>query len=274
MPGEREQLYVRAREVLLDALDALEPHLDRIVLIGAQAVYRHTQSAELAIAPFTQDADLALDPRGLSADPLIEGCLNAAGFVQGVSRQPGCWFGREGVEVDLMVPATLAGDGRRSADIPPHDRFAARSAHGIEAVLVDNEWHEIPSLVPGNVRGHRVRVAGPAALLVAKSIKLSERAAGAATRLEHKDALDIYRLLLATETAMLSRKLLALLAEELTRATTTAALVALELLFDVPGNIGEVCLRAALDGSEHADVAPVQARLLVRRLISEVRASQ
>jgi len=35
---------------LLDALEALEPHLDAIVLVGAQAVCLHTSDTDLAVA--------------------------------------------------------------------------------------------------------------------------------------------------------------------------------------------------------------------------------
>jgi hypothetical protein len=60
MPGASE--YVAARRALLDALEALREHIDSIVVVGAQAVYLHTGAAELAVAEFTTDADLALDP--------------------------------------------------------------------------------------------------------------------------------------------------------------------------------------------------------------------
>ena len=39
MAGEPDPLYVAARHVLLDALEAIEPHLSALVLVGAQAVY-------------------------------------------------------------------------------------------------------------------------------------------------------------------------------------------------------------------------------------------
>ncbi len=39
MIGEPDPLYVVARRVLLDALDALGPHREACVLVGAQAVY-------------------------------------------------------------------------------------------------------------------------------------------------------------------------------------------------------------------------------------------
>lgn len=35
--------YIAARRVLLDALTALEDHLDNLILVGAQAVYHHTK---------------------------------------------------------------------------------------------------------------------------------------------------------------------------------------------------------------------------------------
>lgn len=44
------ELYVLARQVLLDALEALGAHRDAIVLVGAQAVYLHVGDADLAVA--------------------------------------------------------------------------------------------------------------------------------------------------------------------------------------------------------------------------------
>ena len=41
--------YVAARRVLLDALAALEDHLDNLVLVGAQAVYQHTGETDLNV---------------------------------------------------------------------------------------------------------------------------------------------------------------------------------------------------------------------------------
>ena len=34
--------YVDARETLLDAVEALGPHGDAVILVGAQAIYVHT----------------------------------------------------------------------------------------------------------------------------------------------------------------------------------------------------------------------------------------
>ena len=66
MPGAPDPRYVRARRVLLDALEALEEHRDAIVLVGAQAIYLHTGEGDLAVSPFTLDADLALNPAALA----------------------------------------------------------------------------------------------------------------------------------------------------------------------------------------------------------------
>jgi hypothetical protein len=67
-----EELYILARQVLLDALEALGSHRDAVVLVGAQAVYLHVGSAEIAVAPFTTDGDLAIDPGLLAEAPPVE----------------------------------------------------------------------------------------------------------------------------------------------------------------------------------------------------------
>ncbi len=42
-----DELYVIARRVLLDAVEALGDHRHATVLVGAQAVYLHTTDADL-----------------------------------------------------------------------------------------------------------------------------------------------------------------------------------------------------------------------------------
>ena len=62
-PGaDSGNLLVRARAVLLDAVDALAGQKSSIVMIGAQAVYLNPGSLNIALAEATNDADLALDP--------------------------------------------------------------------------------------------------------------------------------------------------------------------------------------------------------------------
>jgi hypothetical protein len=69
-PGPFDPRYVAARRVLLDALTAPEPHGRAFIVVGAQAIYLRTGSADLSmtVAPFTTDGDLALDPRHLALD--------------------------------------------------------------------------------------------------------------------------------------------------------------------------------------------------------------
>lgn len=109
--ADSHSLLVRARSVLLDAVDALAEQKNSVVLIGAQAVYLHTGSLNIALAEATKDADLALDPRLLVDDPLIEAAMAAAGFYQDAGGQLGAWLSVDGIPVDLMVPESLAGAG-------------------------------------------------------------------------------------------------------------------------------------------------------------------
>ena len=87
-----DELYVLARRVLLDALDALGPHQDAIVLVGAQAVYLRVGEADLAVAPFTTDGDLAIDPAVLAEIPPLERALMDAGFVPKTKDSVGIWI--------------------------------------------------------------------------------------------------------------------------------------------------------------------------------------
>jgi hypothetical protein len=200
-------IYVAARRVLLDALDALADHRSAIILAGAQAIYVRTGSADLdvSVAPFTTDADLALDPRTLGPEPDIVRAMEAAGFL--LTAEPGIWTmstlvsgERITVPVDLLVPEALAGPGRRAARPPLHGKNAARRTPGLEAAVADHSLVSISSLEPTlDARTAQVSVAGTAALFVAKVHKLHDRFAdvklGKARRLKPKDASDVFRLM-------------------------------------------------------------------------------
>ena len=191
MSGAPDPLYVRARCALLDALDALEPHLDAIVLVGAQAVYLHTADT-VAVAEYTTDADLAVAPDDLADSPLIGDALTARGFTPRV--HPGGWLSPDGIYLDVMVPDALAGPGTRGARLGAHGKRAARRAKGLEATLVDRERRTVVALDPADTRAREIWIAGPAALIVAKLHKIGERV-GTQGRVRDKDALDLYRLL-------------------------------------------------------------------------------
>src|SRR5256885_5873223 len=148
MPGEPDPLYVLARRALLDALDALRSQLDAVVLVGAQAVYLHTGDADLAVAEYTIDADLAVNPGALADAPLLAQALTGAGFT--AQGGPGAWLSPDGIPVDLMVPEALAGPGRRGARLGAHGHRVARRAKGLEAALVDHDLHTIRALDPAD----------------------------------------------------------------------------------------------------------------------------
>ena len=196
-PGETEDVLVRARSVLLDALDALGAHRNAVIVIGAQAIYLRTEGSSVAVAEATKDGDIAIDPRVLGDEPLIEELMGHAGFYPDPNKnQPGAWLSNADVPVDLVVPEELAGGGGKSARgarIPPHDKHATRRARGLEGVVVDNGWMTLAALDPADSCQYEVRVAGLAALVVAKLHMIGERVAGPPDRLLDKDAHDIYR---------------------------------------------------------------------------------
>lgn len=128
--------------------------------------------------------------------------MTAAGFVRGNPHNAGSWLRTERVggvmadiAVDLLVPEGLCDGGRRSVRIPPHNEMAARRVSGLEAAVVDHDLMDVPSLEPAiDDRVISARVAGPAALLVAKAYKIQQRAGEPGQRrLIDKDAGDVVR---------------------------------------------------------------------------------
>jgi hypothetical protein len=187
--------FVVARKVLLDCLELLSEQSDALVLVGAQAIYLQTPEFDSGLPAYTSDGDLAIDPELLSAEPDLAGLLQGAGFRPHSS--PGTWFSPEGVAVDLMVPSgTLPTSGRRTAPLEGQGLSTARRTRGLEAALVDNQRLTIRALDSADPRQVTLKVAGPAALLVAKLVKLEERLAGARVdRILAKDASDALRIL-------------------------------------------------------------------------------
>lgn len=223
-----ENLLIVARETLLNALEALEEQREALIVIGAQAVYLRTGDLDVALAPATKDSDFSLDPRLLRENPLLEEAMRRAGFLPG--SQPGAWLDKDGIPVDLMVPEIFAGPSRRSVRIPPHDKLSARKARGIEATTVDFDVLEIGALDARDTRCILAKVAGPAALLVAKIHKITERL-DTPTRLNDKDAHDSYRILRSIETMELRDRFAVLLEDSVSRDTTIEALQSLNSNF-------------------------------------------
>lgn len=270
-----QDVLVRARGALLDALEALRDQRDAVIVIGAQAVYLRTGAMTVALAETTKDADVTLDPGALRDDPRIEAAMNDAHFYPAVSGQPGSWVTSEGIEVDLMVPEKVAGDGgptTRGARLPPHDKKAMRRARGLEAALVDNGEMDVQALDPDDTRVVRVRVAGPAALLVSKLHKIKERVG--THRLNDKDAHDAYRILVKYTTEELRTTFGALLENELSGEVTRQALDYLDELFaQGPEATGAGMAGRAEEGVGNPEEVAVAVSILASDLVASLRAS-
>ncbi len=167
-----------------------------------------------------------------------------------------------------MVPEELAGRGSRSADIAPHAKNTARRAAGLEGTLVDKQRMDIASLDTNDARVASMWVAGPGALLVAKTHKIRERS-DQIDRTRDKDALDVLRLLRVFDAALVAARLQLLLEDELARAATRRALDLLPELFGTRTRHGvESAVRAA-GASEDPDTIA----LSLMALIDDVLAS-
>ncbi len=222
-------LMIAARRVLLEALEALEDQRDALVLVGAQAVYLYTGDADVAIATFTKDSDLALVPSRLAPAPTLEEALTTAGFTHDRRvQQPGEWSSpaEASPPIELLVPEALhRGGGRRGARIPPHSKYSARVVLGLEAAAVSHRPMTVASLEPTvDTRRIEVNVASPAALVVAKVYKIGERAASSPERLLDKDAHDLYRLLRAVAVDEIRIDLEVLVADDIAATVTSQAL--------------------------------------------------
>ena len=230
---ETDELYLLARRVLLDALDALRAHVEAFILVGAQAVYLRVGEGDLAIAPYTTDGDLAIEPARLAESPALEAALKQADFRPKSKDSVGIWVTTRStrarnpidIGVDLLVPVSASPGSGRTAPLPGHDRRAARRVTGLDGALVDFDVMELGALEAGDDRRRPVRVAGPAALLVAKAHKISER--HGTGRQSDKDALDVLRLLRAVATDELAARFKALLHDS---RSAEAAMAGRELL--------------------------------------------
>lgn len=251
-----DPIYVEARRVLLDALVALAPHRSAFVVAGAQAVYLRAGQGDLALAPYTTDGDLALNPSALTPDPAIEAVMRGAGFE--LSTEPGIWVARAviaeasiAIPVDLIVPEGFAPPGgRRGARLGPHGNRATRRARGLEAALVDKDPMSITALNPADQRAVTVDVAGVAALLVAKAHKLHDRLQrGRADRLDDKDAADVFRMMQVTSPDTVGATLTELAGHAVAGPATAAAVGYLEELFGRRGRVGIQMASRALQGS-------------------------
>ena len=258
--------YVTARRALLDVLDVLGPHLKSVILVGAQAIYIHTGEAEFAVSPFTYDADLAINPKNLTDNPKLIELMQRANF--GLTDQPGLYKRTiDGARVDLLVPAALGGGGRRAARLGLQGSKAAMKVRGLEGALIDHAPVRIESLDENDHRVHLTEVAGPAALLVSKVLKLAERAQGTQRRQDDKDAFDVFRLLRAVQTPQLTAGLNHLRDDELSSDVTTEAIEAFKKLFEGATSAGVQMAVNHIRGIEPEDTISASCVALSQDLI-------
>lgn len=263
--------YVAARRVLLDALTALAGHLHNLILVGAQAVYHHTGDAELNVPLMTTDADLAVNVDDLAGVPEIGASLRVAGFTPGPN--PGHWVTLDDIAVDLMVVPHQAGATRpsaRAARLAPHEKLTARITRGLEPALIDNDLATIAALDSADHRSFELRVAGPAALMTAKAIKIGERMGTASRepdRLKEKDALDVFRILQVVDIATLVQGFATHQQDEHADAVTSEALQIYRM--HALSSRGVIPLLAARAAQGDPTVAPAFA-VLVEELMAAI----
>ena len=266
--------YIRARETLLDAVEALGAHSDAVILVGAQAIYVHTEDegTSFALSPFTYDADIALDPRLLNTTPTIIEAMSSAGFRLGA--QPGLYNRGDRSQVDLLVPEAVGGRGRRAARLGVHGNRAAMKVHGLEGALVSYAPWKITSLTAHADRSCILKVAGPAALLVSKLHKIGERLEDSDGRRRAglaKDAFDIYRLLRATDTAKMASEFDLLGSHELSSDVASDALSMFRSLFGAASGTGTELVVSAIQGLEDPDFITESSVVLSQDLIEATR---
>lgn len=170
-----DELYIVARRVLLDALEALASHRNSIILVGAHAIYLRVGEAD--------------------------------------ANRPTAHNTHTEISIDLLVPAALSpGKGGRAARLSGHDDKVARIVSGLEGIVVDTDVMSIAALEQVDLRKFDIRVAGPAALLIAKVHKIQDRAGS--HRSVDKDALDVLRLLRGVATEDIADRFSRILADD------------------------------------------------------------
>jgi hypothetical protein len=207
-------------------------------------------------------------------DPLLEEAMAAANFHRNLEGgQPGEWLNPDGIPVDLLIPESLVpAAGRRGARIPPHSSLATRKVPGLEAAVVDSRPMNIASLEAEDHRTFEMNVASPAALLAAKSFKLGERMYKP-SRLLDKDAHDVYRLVMATDTDQVVLGFTKLLSDERSESVTRQSLVYLGSMFEAASSIGPVMAGRTEEGFGNERAVAESVFTLVQDLIAGVEAA-
>jgi len=197
-----------SRRLLIDTIRALTDFIDAITVVGAHAVHMWVQDVLGSIdMQATRDADVVVNPVFVTPDPKMLDIMAAIGVTPALPDRPGV-FGYTAemslplsarTTIDLIVPETYAGPGRRSARIQGHYHAAGRAV-ALELAIWDRQLRTI-SNIEDPADHVDAWVAGPAALLVAKAHKVHERLVRVSIRpdrLRPKDSGDIALLMLVS----------------------------------------------------------------------------
>lgn len=133
--------------------------------------------------------------------------------------------------------------------------------------MLDNEMVTIGALEPNDERACGLRVAGPAALLAAKVIKLAERLGQQdrqPDRVKQKDTLDVFRLLQAVEVADFMRGFERHREDEHAAAASAEATGVLRQYGSTPQ--GRLAQLAAAASGDDPTIAPAFAALIAELL--------
>ena len=145
-----------------------------------------------------------------------------------------------------------------------------RRARGLEASVIDNSVERVAALDPGDGRVYEAKIAGPAALLVAKSHKIAERIENP-QRLNDKDAHDMYRILITIDTEPLVDGFRRLLADRISASVADEALTQMEeLVAPGPGAPISVMAGRAEEGLGDPQTVALSTSLLARDLLTEL----
>jgi len=199
----------QSRRLLIDTLRALSGFADAVTVIGAHPVHVWVQDAWGPIdMQATRDADLAVNPVFVTPDPKLLDLMNGIGAAPALRDRPGVYGYQAEADlpldqrttIDLIAPEVYAGPGRRAARIAGQQHAASRAV-GLELAIWDRHRRTLGTL---NEPADRVDawVAGPAALLVAKTHKVRERLLEVDTRpnrLRPKDSGDVVLLMMISE---------------------------------------------------------------------------
>lgn len=208
----------RSRRLLITTIVALGKHADAMTVVGAHAVHVWVQKKWGPIdMESTRDGDIAINPVLIAEDPKIMKIMAEIGLEPARPERPGIYgyVSERGLSwdqrttVDLLVPETYAGSKGRSARIPGQEKAITR-AYGLELAIHDRILTRISTTDGEPELSVEVNVAGPAALLIAKAHKVSERLADVEKhpdRLRPKDSGDIALLMMVTDGAEMAESM-------------------------------------------------------------------